>query len=476
MGKQQKGKKRSVPDGCAASGGTVGKGQVTPVQVAFIVDRYLSDNGFTESRSVFRKEASSLIGRSPLHEAPEGLLSLDAMLNEYISLKEQKVAIDQDRASLDREKWRIQSLLQGMQQVMNVYNVGASCGPTTPAMQAILTKTTVVNLPADPKNGSPPGVVGCTACSTPSTVPLLKCSSSTAEPENAPLQSVLHPSSNKRKPLHDAVEATSASKRTRSLTSSVKLLERSSGSVAQVSGNSVSVPSIPRNSTDVQIVTGSGVVKRLFNLSAASSPVKSSGPITPPREISSRSGEECTSSSAVPSVTGCSNANTPHELTPSRCTVISYEKVTMSPYKYTIERSQCVASSSPAKVNSDKLNRRDHVKGRLDFDEPTKQNSAEVACVTTSSPSEEDRDIFDWDFPDLGSLGNFSFSELLVDLDLGFDNQSDNPTTEASPETFSGSSHESRETNVGPEQFIQECSTTVAELISSDSPGLQQQD
>ncbi|KAI4342051.1 hypothetical protein MLD38_026712 [Melastoma candidum] len=463
MGKQQKGK-RSAPGGSAA-----GKGQVTPVQVAFIVDRYLSDNGFTESRSAFRKEASSLIGRSPLHEAPEGLLSLDTMLNEYIRLKEQKVAIDQDRVSLDREKCRIQSLLQGMQQVMNVYNVGASCSPTTPAMQALLTKTTVVDFSADPNDGSPPG---CTTYSTPSTVPQLKCSSSTLEPEKASLQSVLHPSSNKRKPLNDAAEATSASKRTRSY---VKLPEKSSGSVARLKENYVSVPSIPRDTTDVQIVTGSGVVKRLFNLSAASSPVKSSGTITPPQEISSGSGE-CASSSAVPSVTGCSNDSTPQELTPSRCTVISYEKVTVSPYKYTIERSQCIASSSPAKVNSKKINRRDHVKGRLDFDEPSKRNSEEVACVTTSSPSQEDIDIFNWDFPDLGLLGDFSFSELLGDLDLDLDNQSDNPTTEASPETFSRSSHESMEINVGPEQFIEECSTTVAEITSSDSPGLQQQD
>ncbi|KAI4320220.1 hypothetical protein MLD38_033725 [Melastoma candidum] len=323
------------------------------------------------------------------------------MLNEYIWLKEQKVAIDQDRVSLDREKWRIQSLLQGMQQVMNVYNVGASCSPTTPAMQALLTKTTVVDFSADPKDRSPPG---CTTYSTPSTVPQLKCSSSTLELEKASLQS---------------------------------LPEKSSGSVARLKENYVSVPSIPRDTTDVQIVTGSGVVKMLFNLSAASSPVKSSGTITPPQEISSGS-DECASSSAVPSVAGCRNDSTPQELTPSRCTVISYEKVTASPYKYTIERSQCIASSSPAKVNSKMINRRDHVKGRLDFDEPSKLNSEEVACVTTSSPSQEDIDIFNWDFPDLGLLGNFSFSELLGDLDLDLDNQSDNPTTEASPETFSG--------------------------------------
>lgn len=48
----------------------IGKGKVTPVQIAFIVDRYLSDSNFTQTRSVFRSEASSLIAKSPVHEVP----------------------------------------------------------------------------------------------------------------------------------------------------------------------------------------------------------------------------------------------------------------------------------------------------------------------------------------------------------------------------------------------------------------------
>ena len=43
---------------------------VTPIQVAFIVDRYLSDNNYAETRSVFRVEASSLIAKSPIQEVP----------------------------------------------------------------------------------------------------------------------------------------------------------------------------------------------------------------------------------------------------------------------------------------------------------------------------------------------------------------------------------------------------------------------
>ncbi|KAG2289800.1 hypothetical protein Bca52824_049404 [Brassica carinata] len=41
------------------SGERIGKGKVTPVQVAYLVDRYLCDNRFLETRSLFRSEASS---------------------------------------------------------------------------------------------------------------------------------------------------------------------------------------------------------------------------------------------------------------------------------------------------------------------------------------------------------------------------------------------------------------------------------
>lgn len=48
-----------------------GKGNVTPTQVAFLVDRYLSDNNFSETRSLFRTEASSLLSKSSSQEVSE---------------------------------------------------------------------------------------------------------------------------------------------------------------------------------------------------------------------------------------------------------------------------------------------------------------------------------------------------------------------------------------------------------------------
>ncbi|KAL0375286.1 UNVERIFIED_CONTAM: hypothetical protein Sradi_3444300 [Sesamum radiatum] len=112
MGKQSRSKKPEF----------VGKGKVTPVQVAFIVDRYLSDNSYTHTRSTFRSEASHLISKSPVQEAPKSLLSLGAILDEYITLKEQKVWVDQERCRLEQEKLRVQNLLSGMQDVLNAYN------------------------------------------------------------------------------------------------------------------------------------------------------------------------------------------------------------------------------------------------------------------------------------------------------------------------------------------------------------------
>lgn len=55
-------------------------------------------------------------------QAPKSLLSLAAILDEYITLKEQKVLVDQERQRIEHEKSRVQNLLSGMQQAMNAYN------------------------------------------------------------------------------------------------------------------------------------------------------------------------------------------------------------------------------------------------------------------------------------------------------------------------------------------------------------------
>lgn len=52
MGRQARGKKPEK----------LGTGKVTPVQVAFIVDRYLAENHYTKALAEFRSEAASVLG------------------------------------------------------------------------------------------------------------------------------------------------------------------------------------------------------------------------------------------------------------------------------------------------------------------------------------------------------------------------------------------------------------------------------
>ncbi|URD80312.1 hypothetical protein MUK42_05286 [Musa troglodytarum] len=97
----------------------LGKGKITPIQIAFIVDRYLADHHFTATLAAFRSETSNLFSKTKLKEVPKGLMGLDEMLDEYISLKEQRVVLDEERR-------RVEMALQGMQEVLRVYH---STGP-----------------------------------------------------------------------------------------------------------------------------------------------------------------------------------------------------------------------------------------------------------------------------------------------------------------------------------------------------------
>ncbi|KAJ0087795.1 hypothetical protein Patl1_31740 [Pistacia atlantica] len=388
------------------------KGKVTPIQVAFIVDRYLSDNNFSETRSIFRNEASALISKSPLREAPKSLLSLMAMLNEYISLKEEKVMLDQERTRLDQEKLRVQTLLHGMQDVMNTYNAGSITSTNQP------TKSTVVVHQSVPSGASPSGVINLFSSSA-------VVNTATQSQNEATSQDYAQ---------HSAVELS------------------------------------PYN----RAPNGSSVAKSLFNQPLLTTPTNSSGPKTPPQPVSSQGDKSPLGNSFT--ANGSTN-NTPQEITPANCTVISTERVTVSPYKqmafYTVERNHCISSSSPVKTNLKRLNKRDHVKGRLDFDGSDVAVSMDkpITNEISTSESEKEAGIFDMDLPNLDAFGpNFSFSELLVDFDLdcegiGYPCQ---PTVDtcASVDNISGSSHESGDANLGADQVVSEYSSTLTEVLS----------
>ncbi|KAJ4704537.1 DNA double-strand break repair rad50 ATPase, putative isoform 1 [Melia azedarach] len=468
MGKQGRSKR---PDN------NIGKGKVTPIQVAFIVDRYLSDNNFSETRSVFRTEASSLISKSPVQEAPKSLLSLVAMLNEYICLKEQKVMLDQERARMDQEKLRVQTLLNGMQDVMNTYNASASI----PVIQPPVTnpaKSTAVVPQSVPSSGSPSGYIGH---NTPTVMPTSMPSNTVKEHEyfsptvpNCPLT--------RKRTVSKVVPDTAptASKKSRSKIASKNFPNKVP---ATQSKNTVPNQNIAQSSSVVELspdnrasneslVQGSSVAKSLFSQPSVPTPTNSSGPKTPPQPVSSQSEKSPLGNSFV---ANCSASNTPQQITPINCTVISSERVTVSPYKqmavYTMERNHCISSSSPVKTNLKRLGKRDHVKGRLDFDGSDVAVSSDKTIINeiSTSDSEKEVDIFDMDLPNLDAFGpNFSFSELLVDFDLdcegiGYPCQ---PTLGASMDNISGSSQDSGEANAGADQVLSEYSSTVTEVLS----------
>lgn len=179
-------------------------------------------------------------------------------------------------------------------------------------------------------------------------------------------------------------------------------------------------------------VQGSNVAKCLFNQSSHAVSSNSPVPKTPPR------GKSLQSDTNISPAEISSVAPSNREAAPTRCTVISTRRVMVSPAKQMayIEMSHCI---SPVKTDSNRVNKRDHVRSRLDFDAvdiPESLNNPLPNEISTSE-SEKDLDIFGIDFPNLDALGiDFSFSELLNDLDFPCDgiDFSYNPTTSSPSE------------------------------------------
>lgn len=185
------------------------------------------------------------------------------------------------------------------------------------------------------------------------------------------------------------------------------------------------------------------MAKCLFNQPSFSIPSNSSVPQTPPRANSSQS-DKSVSPVENSAISTHSNNSSPPEISANCCTIFSSKRVTLSPNKacYTVETNHCI-SSSPAKTNSRMLSRREHVKGRLNFDcsdapmgldKPiTDEISADkpmtdeisthkpITDDISTSESEKEVDIFDMDMPNFEALGaDFSFTEMLGEFDLDY--------------------------------------------------------
>lgn len=166
----------------------------------------------------------------------------------------------------------------------------------------------------------------------------------------------------------------------------------------------------------------SSVAKCLFNRSDMSPPTNSACPRTPQKQVSPQSEVSITPQ---------------QEVTPTNHTIVTKERITVSPLKqtasYTVERSHLVSSFSPVKSNLKMSSKRDHVKGRLNFDDTEATMHLDDPATTdlgssSSSGSETETDLFDIDFSNIDILSeSFSFSELLVDFDIGCEGMPDPP-------------------------------------------------
>lgn len=164
-------------------------------------------------------------------------------------------------------------------------------------------------------------------------------------------------------------------------------------------------------------------VSPIQDTSAAQSSVKhpsecgraSASPKTPMRAISSQTNTFVSPLNATPS----------QGIASSNCSIISSKTVVVSPLKgkgyCAIERSYHV-TSSPLNSNSKKQSKREHIRGRLDFDDVDAATTSDKQPDTTSSASSTDGEIeklLDFDPADLDFLnGDFSFSQFLVDLGI----------------------------------------------------------
>ncbi|WCJ28396.1 hypothetical protein M5689_010096 [Euphorbia peplus] len=472
MGKQTKSKTTQ----------SFGKGKVTPMQVAFIVDRYLSDNSFTHTRSTFRTEASSLIAKSPVNEAPKSLLSLGAMLNEYISLKEEKVMVDQEKVRLEQEKARVQNLLQGMQNVMNVYNGTANGTPNSAVIHnSRATSVALVPQSATSSGGPLYSSQNVVPVSMRSNITKLQGGVSTSISTSA----TTYTSARKRTGSNVVTEVPQSNKRYRG---KLPLKQTpNSGTSYNSAATQFTQPQIATNSTGTaqpfmpqtrllngSVAQGSSVAKTLFK----QSPKNSTSPTTPPQAVSFLNDQTITPVDTS-SAAHCSNSSTTPMETPTNCTVITSERVTVSPCKhvtYTMERNQCISSSSPVKTTFKRFSKRENVKGRLDFDGTDVTNSFVAPIIDEISTSESDKeaDMFDIDLDNLEAFGA-SFSELLVDLDLEFQGLDCpcEPTLEMPAATSSGSSHESRDGIFGIDQVASEFSSALTEVMSGNDVNIQ---
>ncbi|TVU40170.1 hypothetical protein EJB05_13621, partial [Eragrostis curvula] len=418
---KKKDKEKASGSSSGGGAGAGGKKKVTPVQVAFLVERYLADNGFTAALAAFRSDAAHLFKPHHHKPAPKGLLPLADILHDYIALKESRVAVD--------------SAMGAMHSLVSTYYASHPAPPPVPPM--------MLPLPAGAQPASPPLVPSLFVApptASASSPPALPHPQGTVGYAQTSTSVVVHNSSDmstpaptslptkKRKATKSAGKTSSASKKSciaPATTSHAKgkavpqlpidnLEQIMSGSAAQPSSVEHSLmPNLP--------VQCSTVAKSLFG---PPQPQVHSSPSTPPQ--SNLMGDQPTAYQTERPSSVVANAHTQAQQDPSsvQCSMVSSKTLIVSPLKgsayYAVERSYHV--SSPLKSTIHKSSKREHVKGKLNFDTTdARPGSSEQICdqVASTSSDGDKQDDFEIDFTNLDIFnGEFSFSELLVDFDL----------------------------------------------------------
>ncbi|MQL92910.1 hypothetical protein Taro_025528 [Colocasia esculenta] len=422
-------------------------------------------------------------------EAPKRLLTLAHILDEYVSLKGQRIAVEQ-------EKRRVEALLGGIQDAVNAYRSGSEPHPPLPSppqMSPPAPPPTPAVVPAPVPSGriasANPGNRYRTGPLVPQ-IPLVR-SLPVVVPSKVPQASSISPPlgnntrSNKRKNPKPVLKAPAAPKKHRGQSQAdVSALEGTRGPSESDGANRTEQPvhqkspacNLPSNSdrNPDPFVERSSVAKSP-SVQSPDSDINSTPPKTPQQACSSQSQKMVpflASSSSCQSASGSASK----ELTPSKCSITSSKTVVVSPYKkecyYTVQKS-CRITSSPLKASPRRAGIRDCVKSRLDFDDSDLPSACENPALAGSPNSLIDDkldDIFNFDISDFDM--DFSFAELLVngDLDCGEFTGSCQPAIKSSADSISRSEEAAANACLGMSQDVPvPCLTSMSGVMSEEA-------
>ncbi|CAN6196589.1 unnamed protein product [Urochloa humidicola] len=394
------------------------KKNVTAAQVAFLVDRYLADNGFHAALAAFRSDAAHLFSPHRAKPPPKGLIPLADILHDYIAFKEGRVAVD--------------SAMHAMHSLVSTYYSSSSSSPPPPPpammmMMPPLPPATNAGQPSSPplvpplfvaSSSSPPQAQGTAGYASPVVRHYAHASTALLVHNSSDMSTSLSQPTKKRKHSKSAGKTTTTASK-KSCTSDTK----GKAAASQPSNDNLSAahPASAEHSAMPKLpVHNSSVAKSLFK--PPQPQPHHSSPCTPQQSHAIQDQDQPAAYPTQMPLPVPANAHTQQDMASSQCSIVSSKTLIVSPLKggayYAVERSYHV--SSPLKSTTHKSTKREHVKGKLNFDTTDSRpapNEQQICDKASASSGEDKQDDFDIDFTNLFD-GEFSFSELLLDLDL----------------------------------------------------------